>query len=282
MKQDKYVFYTISQFAELCGTTRQTLQYYDKIGILHPSFTGGQGYRYYDSMQRYNFQLISTLKQSGCTLDEVRQVIRNKSKEQVLTALNEKRQKLEAEAKKIAMYRIVLDYTVAFLRLIVNNAENEPSLLELNHYIGIIRHVFKDAAELGSKELSDELLSFNAVCSTNESIQQYPYGYVIPKEELLSGKRRIKQIICMCHYFDFQEIPEIVPQGKYVMLQKEIKPFSETDRKEAYDMIIDFIKCNKLVINGDGYEVPADIPDFMRDIQHFHILILIPVKNENE
>jgi DNA-binding transcriptional MerR regulator len=282
MKQDKYVFYTISQFAKICGTTRQTLQYYDKIGILHPSHKGGQGYRYYDSMQRYDFQLILTLKQSGCTLDEVKRVIRNKSKEQILSALNEKKQKLETEARKISIYRIFLDYTVAFLRLIVSNAENEPRLLELNHYVGIIKHIFKEPAELGSKELLAELLSFNAVCSTNESIQQYPYGYVIPREELLNGSRRIKQIICMCHYFNMQEIPEIVPQGKYVMLQKEITPFSAKDRTEAYDMINDFIKSNKLLINGDGYEIPADIPDFMRDSQHFHILIMIPVKYDNE
>jgi DNA-binding transcriptional MerR regulator len=71
MKYNKNPFLTISQFAQICGTTRQTLQYYDKIGLCAPIHRQA-GYRYYDFMQRFDFQLISTLKQSGCTLEESR------------------------------------------------------------------------------------------------------------------------------------------------------------------------------------------------------------------
>ncbi len=66
---------SISQFAKFCGTTRQTLQYYDKIGLLHPALTGEQGYRYYNQPQSYDFRFITTLKNMGCSLEEIKLII---------------------------------------------------------------------------------------------------------------------------------------------------------------------------------------------------------------
>jgi DNA-binding transcriptional MerR regulator len=50
---------SISQFAKFCGTTRQTLQYYDKIGLLRPALTGEQGYRYYKQHTRATISALS-------------------------------------------------------------------------------------------------------------------------------------------------------------------------------------------------------------------------------
>jgi DNA-binding transcriptional MerR regulator len=95
MKNHKTPLMTISRFAELCGTTRQTLQYYDKMGLLHPIYTGKQGYRYYNAMQRYDFLMISTLKQSGCSLDEIKKITGQKGWGSILPELADKNRKLE-------------------------------------------------------------------------------------------------------------------------------------------------------------------------------------------
>ena len=39
-------YYKISEFAGLCGRSRDTLLHYDRIGILKPAFVAPSGYRY--------------------------------------------------------------------------------------------------------------------------------------------------------------------------------------------------------------------------------------------
>jgi DNA-binding transcriptional MerR regulator len=279
MKYNKNPFLTISQFAQICGTTRQTLQYYDKIGLMRPLYIGRQGYRYYDFMQRFDFQLISTLKQSGCTLEEIKSLMRAGGSGQMLQTLSEKRNRLELEAKRISKYRIFLDYTIGFLKFASTNVEGRPRLLEINHYVGVLRHVFKRPAEIGSLELGAELLAFNSLCASSESIQQFPYCYVIPEAELENGQKRISQILCLYHSFDADDTPELLPQGKYVMLRKNIRFRDEENRSEAYDMVGGFLRANKLSVRGECYEIPTDAPDFLRDGRHFHIIIMAPVED---
>ena len=281
MKRKKNPHQTISQFAELCGTTRQTLQYYDKIGLLHPLYIGEQGYRYYDPVQRYDFQLISTLKQSGCSLDEINEIMKRNGDEQVLQILADKRQQLTKEAKKVAMFRTFLDYTISFLKLLYSSVSEKPRLIELNHFVGIIRFALKKPMSLYSEELAEGILEFNYFCSTNENIQQYPYGYVIPQEEFDSGLRRATHIICMCHGSDPNDIPTLIPQGKYILLKKRMHVNYEADREEAYSLLYKFMAENNLKPNGDAYEVPADIPEFMRKADHYHVIIMVSVTEEN-
>ncbi len=37
---------TIAEIADLAGVTTRTIRYYDEIGLLPPSKTGSNGYRY--------------------------------------------------------------------------------------------------------------------------------------------------------------------------------------------------------------------------------------------
>lgn len=40
-------YYKISEFAALCGLSRDTLLHYDHTGVLKPAFVAPSGYRYY-------------------------------------------------------------------------------------------------------------------------------------------------------------------------------------------------------------------------------------------
>ncbi|MBQ0168003.1 MAG: MerR family transcriptional regulator [Treponema sp.] len=51
-------FYTVGEIAKIYNVSTDTLRYYDKIGLLKPWLTGGNGYRYYSKAQ---FETISTI-----------------------------------------------------------------------------------------------------------------------------------------------------------------------------------------------------------------------------
>ena len=58
-------YYRISEFAALCGLSRDTLLHYDHIGLLKPAFVAPSGYRYYTLSQFTTVDLIEVLKASG-------------------------------------------------------------------------------------------------------------------------------------------------------------------------------------------------------------------------
>ena len=56
----------------MCGLPKDTILYYDRIGLLHPAKVGSNGYRYYSFDQLFTAHLIESLKLSHMTLDEIR------------------------------------------------------------------------------------------------------------------------------------------------------------------------------------------------------------------
>lgn len=64
--------YKVAEFARLCGLPKDTVLYYDRIGLLRPAKVGSNGYRYYTFDQLFTASLIESLKLSHMTLDEIR------------------------------------------------------------------------------------------------------------------------------------------------------------------------------------------------------------------
>ena len=67
--------YTISagDFARICGTTRDTLRYYDKHKVLIPWTDPDNGYHYYSYAQIGTFYFISTLRSVHFSIKEIRE-----------------------------------------------------------------------------------------------------------------------------------------------------------------------------------------------------------------
>ncbi len=68
-----YGIFPISQFAKLSRTTRDTLLYYDRIGLLSPIARGENKYRYYSSDQLAVTNVIRALQESGLSLAELKE-----------------------------------------------------------------------------------------------------------------------------------------------------------------------------------------------------------------
>lgn len=64
-------YYTTGQFAKLASVTERTIRYYDKIGLLKPSFVMDNGYRKYTNFDLLKLQKIITLKNLGFTIEEI-------------------------------------------------------------------------------------------------------------------------------------------------------------------------------------------------------------------
>ncbi len=69
-----YGIFSISKFAKYAGVTRETLHFYDKIGLLSPITRGENNYRYYSSDQLAVANVIRSLQESGMSLAEIKEL----------------------------------------------------------------------------------------------------------------------------------------------------------------------------------------------------------------
>lgn len=64
-------YYKTGQFARLANVSERTIRYYDKIGLLNPSFVMENGYRQYSDLDFLKLQKILSLKHLGFSIDEI-------------------------------------------------------------------------------------------------------------------------------------------------------------------------------------------------------------------
>ena len=63
--------YSTGTFAKLANVTERTIRYYDKIGLLKPSFVMKNGYRQYTDRDFLKLQKIISLKNLGFSISEI-------------------------------------------------------------------------------------------------------------------------------------------------------------------------------------------------------------------
>ena len=91
---------TVHEVSKLTGVSIRTLQYYDKIGLLHPAEYTESGYRLYDDADLEKLQQIMLFRELEFPLKEIQRIIsspnfdKNKALEQQITLLELKKERL--------------------------------------------------------------------------------------------------------------------------------------------------------------------------------------------
>lgn len=92
---------TVNEVSKLTGVSIRTLQYYDKIGLLHPTEYTEAGYRLYDDSALEKLQQILLFRELEFPLKDIKKILsspdfdRNKALEQQIELLTMKKEHLE-------------------------------------------------------------------------------------------------------------------------------------------------------------------------------------------
>lgn len=92
---------TVHEVSKLTGVSIRTLQYYDKIGLLHPAEYTEAGYRLYDDTALEKLQQILLFRELEFPLKDIRRIIdspdfdKGKALEQQITLLTLKKEHIE-------------------------------------------------------------------------------------------------------------------------------------------------------------------------------------------
>ncbi|MFE6932023.1 MerR family transcriptional regulator [Streptomyces sp. NPDC057699] len=91
--------WSIQEIARRAGTTSRTLRHYGDVGLLVPSRTGANGYRYYDQEALVRLQRILLLRELGLSLPAIKDVL--EGQRDTAAALRAHLRLLEGERERI-------------------------------------------------------------------------------------------------------------------------------------------------------------------------------------
>ncbi|PFG35013.1 MerR family transcriptional regulator [Sanguibacter antarcticus] len=105
--------WSIQEIARTAGTTSRTLRHYDDVGLLRPSRTGTNGYRYYDAPALVRLQRILLLRDLGLGLPAIAEALDSERDE--VRALGAHLAWLRDEQERVARQVVAVQATITAL-----------------------------------------------------------------------------------------------------------------------------------------------------------------------
>lgn len=121
-------YYTTGQLAKLAKITERTVRYYDKVGLLKPSFVMQNGYRKYCHEDLIKLQKILLFKTLGFSLEEIEGMIIQNDNSSMSKSLQTQ---IELVDSKIQYYAKLKDSLISARNLVEENRFNDSKIIEL-------------------------------------------------------------------------------------------------------------------------------------------------------
>ena len=119
--------YKIGEFSKMSKTTIKALRYYEKEGLLKPTFIDQYtGYRYYESSQLPELSKIVSLRQAGVSIKDIKKVLDG---EDVILILNKRKNEIEENLKNCHIELLKINYLLE-----EKNMKNEIFVKEIPSY----------------------------------------------------------------------------------------------------------------------------------------------------
>ena len=129
MQNTKY--YTTGAFAKRARVTIRTIRYYDKRGILKPSYRHENGYRMYTDEDFARLQKILALKYLGFSLEEIMALTINENKVDISQSLHMQKELVGKRIRHLEMLEKALEETEGVLK--TSNTTDWNQILNLIH-----------------------------------------------------------------------------------------------------------------------------------------------------
>lgn len=250
--QEKEYTLTVSQFAKLCGTTRDTLRFYYEQNIIAPRIDPNNGYHYYSASQISSFFFINTMRQAGCSIKEISDLIHNSSRESIEKLANSKILKMQQELYLINKKISALHLGMWFLGKFEQHKMGVPFIDQIP-VISVSQTMIKDKDHAHhTADIAKDLSIHLSKSREQASLSAFPTGITISYDDLLKRHYVYNSIVSLsllpADNVDTFQLPGITAICCYV-------DSSATDIDKFYQKIVSFIKKNRLKACSDLYVI---------------------------
>ena len=181
-------FLKTGEFAAFCNTTKDTLFYYDAIGLLKPVRTAANGYRYYALNQLYMFDLITTLKELGLPLQDIKSYMDGRDTDAFVELLKEQDKRLKEKIDVLTRRRRLLRNTLAITGRAFEEEEGVISIRQLPEEYFIVSDRPRGNSE---KELWAVISRLWDYCNKHNAYDDFVTGELIELKDVQNGSFNI-------------------------------------------------------------------------------------------
>jgi len=257
-------------FARMCQTTRDTLRYYEKQGILVPKKSEKNGYHYYSYAQISSYYFISTFRGLGCSVEDIKEYLLG-GEEVRFDGF------VDRQYAALLMQQRELERRIG----IIGNTRKLPELYEQPEIFRLkVTKVLSDPATSFS-EISTDIHRHLKECA-HPGIQAFPMGASIGREDFQKEQYVYREVFSFADaQASGQGIRELPGRLTVVMVCRE----KDGDIRIAYQKIRNYLKEQALQLSSDLYSlsiVNVIDPNAERKYLKYIIACVEPVKSMSE
>ncbi len=185
MHEKNVKYLTTGEFAKLCKVNKQTLFYYDQIGLLSPLFKNEKGYRFYSINQIDLFYVIDLLKTLGMSLHDIQQYTQNKSPESFLTLMYQQKDEIVKMRQEIEMKEKLIDTKIA---LVEESLQIDFDQITLQRLPEAMLYLSRNIENVTDDEFVEVVSEFIGELNEAKLDTGYPIGGITKREQVLKGE----------------------------------------------------------------------------------------------
>ncbi|MGI6255770.1 MAG: MerR family transcriptional regulator [Acutalibacter sp.] len=243
-----------SEFADLCGVSKDTLLYYDKIGLFSPEQVADNGYRVYSLDQVHTFDLLLILRDSHLPLKEIKGYLESRNAREMLDLLKKQARSLQEEIAQLESLYNRLELTASQMERGMEPVQKQPSIQQREEKLYVVVPIPPGILP-DRKQRMKAVREFLRACRQKGLQGDYLRCAVISKERLLRGCYD-KEYFCISleGLPQTDQIGELVlkqPKGTYAVLRHY---GSYRDLAASYRKLAEYIAQQHLTIRGNAYE----------------------------
>lgn len=215
--------YSIGETAKLNDISIKSLRHYDEIGLLKPMFIDPDtGYRYYAYSQFSFIDKIKRYKNVGVSLKDLKEVFQSRDLNLLETLLQEQKQAIEAESRRLEDRRQDVQWLVDFFEYSKSLAVGNDLSIKEQPEMHVIRVPCDGDDSMYAMDL--ELRRIAASPSLRECQVLNPYGYILDFDRLMENAMYpVASTVCI-RSLPARQSPYVttIPRGRYLCCKANI------------------------------------------------------------
>lgn len=252
MAQDSEYTISAGEFARLCKTTRDTLRYYDKMGILVPKKNDENGYHYYSYGQITSFYFINFFRAIDCPVKDLKSYLHESNVEEFYSFLDSQYDMLLNMKRELDSKVSVLSGAI----YIINNMKKNPDgkvLLEKSELPIRVKLTKVESSPANSSiEISTDITRHIDLCNQCEAVRTFPMGGVIDKEGFFNNDYSYKYVFSIAENYCVERDIVTLPSQTVVSC---VNRDSTESTRSVYKRIQKYLEENNLTARSDIYSL---------------------------